>query len=248
MTTFDKTEPVVVVIGSGAGGGTVGYELAREGIDVVCLEAGPRLSMADIKNDEAEMFGKLTWLDPRTGSGGVLPEQFPAWICKTVGGTTMHWAAAALRFQDHEWKPRTTYGDIDGSSLIDWPVDAEPGTYRGTVTVRTDTLPPITVPAEAEVIGWRVPDPLQFQTVVESEQSPYGVAKAYQVPLWSERHFGLIESSFEQLARIGNDWLGHAQQGRLVAVHLNDQALSGMFNAIVHIHDTWWPRWHLDDL
>jgi choline dehydrogenase-like flavoprotein len=124
MTTFDQSEPVVVVIGSGAGGGTVGHELAREGIDVVCLEAGQRLSMGDIRTNEGEMFGKLTWLDPRTASGGVLPEQFPAWICKTVGGTTMHWAACALRFQEHEWKPRTTYGAIDGASLIDWPVDA----------------------------------------------------------------------------------------------------------------------------
>ena len=124
MTAFAQSEPVVVVIGSGAGGATVGYELAREGIDVVCLEAGPRLSLADIKNDDDEMFGKLTWLDPRTGSGGVLPEQFPAWICKTVGGSTMHWAACALRFQEHEWKPRTTYGDVEGTSLIDWPIDA----------------------------------------------------------------------------------------------------------------------------
>ena len=125
MTVFDQNEPVVVVIGSGAGGGTVAYELAREGVDVVCLEAGSRLSMADIRNNEAEMFGKMTWLDPRTASGGVLPEQFPAWICKTVGGTTMHWAACAFRFQPHEWKPTSAYGDIDGADLIDWPVDAE---------------------------------------------------------------------------------------------------------------------------
>ena len=124
MKTFAQSEPVVVVIGSGAGGGTVGSELASSGIDVVCLEAGPRLTLGDVVNDDAEMFAKLSWLDPRTGSGGVLPDQFPAWICKTVGGTTMHWAACALRFQEHEWKPRSTYGAIDGANLIDWPIDA----------------------------------------------------------------------------------------------------------------------------
>ena len=31
---------VVVIIGSGAGGGTLGHELAEQGVDVVCLEAG----------------------------------------------------------------------------------------------------------------------------------------------------------------------------------------------------------------
>ena len=36
-------DSVVVVVGSGAGGGTLSNELAQKGIDVVCLEAGPRL-------------------------------------------------------------------------------------------------------------------------------------------------------------------------------------------------------------
>ena len=31
----------------------------------------------------------------------------PAWIVKAVGGSTVHWAGASLRFQDHEWKART---------------------------------------------------------------------------------------------------------------------------------------------
>jgi len=124
MKRFPQSEPVVVVIGSGAGGGTVGAELAAAGVDVVCLEAGPRLTLADVVNNDAEMFAKLSWLDPRTGSGGVFPESFPAWICKTVGGTTMHWAGCALRFQEHEWKTRSTYGPIQGADLIDWPVDA----------------------------------------------------------------------------------------------------------------------------
>ena len=33
---------VVVIIGSGAGGGTLGNELAQKGVDVVILEAGAR--------------------------------------------------------------------------------------------------------------------------------------------------------------------------------------------------------------
>ena len=44
MAVFDLSDDsVVVVVGSGAGGGTLSNELAQKGIDVVCLEAGPRL-------------------------------------------------------------------------------------------------------------------------------------------------------------------------------------------------------------
>jgi choline dehydrogenase-like flavoprotein len=115
-------DSVVVVIGSGAGGGVLGNELAQRGIDVVCLEAGRRLVQSDIVNNETEMFGKLTWLDPRIGSGQAIPG-FPVWTCKTVGGTTMHWTASCPRLQEHEFRARSTYGDIADTNLVDWPLD-----------------------------------------------------------------------------------------------------------------------------
>ena len=120
--TFDlKDNSVVVVVGSGAGGGTLANELAQKGVDVVCLEAGPRLTLSDIVNDNDTMFGRLTWLDKRIGTGELNPS-LPLWVCKTVGGTTVHWAGAALRFQEHEFKTRTIYGEIQGANLLDWPL------------------------------------------------------------------------------------------------------------------------------
>ena len=122
MAKFDLNDSsVVCIIGSGAGGGTLGNELAQKGIKVVCLEAGPRLKLDDIKNDFLGMFGKLSWLDSREGTGQ-LDAGLPAWICKVVGGTTVHWAGASLRFQPHEFKARTTYGQIDGANLLDFPI------------------------------------------------------------------------------------------------------------------------------
>ncbi len=134
MAKFAQTDDsVVVVIGSGAGGGTLANELCQRGVKVVVLEAGAMQSSASFINDEWKSFGQLAWLDGRTTSGTWrVAKDFaglPAWICKTVGGSTTHWAGASLRFQEHEFKVKTHYGDIKGASLMDWPItlkDMEP--------------------------------------------------------------------------------------------------------------------------
>lgn len=134
MIKFSYDDKVVVVIGSGAGGGTISNELAQKGIKVICLEAGKNLDYKkDFVNDEWSMFGKTAWLDSRTTSGTWrIAKDFPTlptWICKTVGGSTLHWAGASLRIQEHEFKAKTNYGQVDGASLLDWPItlkDIEP--------------------------------------------------------------------------------------------------------------------------
>ena len=113
---FDlKDDSVVVVVGSGAGGGTLGNELAQRGVKTVILEAGGRHEIQDFSNDEWGMFGQISWLDKRTTSGTWrVAKDFsglPAWIVKAVGGSTVHWAGASLRFQDHEWGVKTHYGE-----------------------------------------------------------------------------------------------------------------------------------------
>ncbi|HEX9790901.1 MAG TPA: GMC family oxidoreductase [Kiloniellales bacterium] len=127
MATIDLTDSTpVVVIGSGAGGGTLANELCQKGIKVVLLEAGKRESTESFQNDEWASFGQISWLDKRTTSGSwQVAKDFsglPAWICKTVGGSTTHWAGASLRLQEHEFKAKSTYGAIEGANLLDWPL------------------------------------------------------------------------------------------------------------------------------
>lgn len=118
MKTYELTDDsVVVVIGSGAGGGTVSNELVQKGLDVVCLEAGNRMSLADIENDPPAMNQKMGWLDKRIGP--------PVWLCKTVGGTTVRWSGMTPRIEEHEFKPLTTYGHLPDTSSIDWPLTLE---------------------------------------------------------------------------------------------------------------------------
>ena len=134
MASFDKNDDsVVVVIGSGAGGGTLGTDLALKGVKTVILEAGGRHEIEDFINDEWGSFSQLAWLDPRTTSGSWRVSRdfsgLPAWIVKAVGGSTVHWAgASACASKSTSGKPVTTvYGDMsEGASLLDWPIDRLP--------------------------------------------------------------------------------------------------------------------------
>ncbi len=152
MAKFDlNDDSVVCIVGSGAGGGTLGNELAQKGVKVVILEAGDRHEIPDFINNEWDSFAQLAWKDIRTTSGSWrVAKDFPnlpAWIVKAVGGSTVHWAGASLRFSDYEFKTRSTYGELPGANLLDWPItlaDMEPwyakAEYKMGVT-RTNDIP-----------------------------------------------------------------------------------------------------------
>src|SRR5437870_11200979 len=97
MARYEQTDSdVAIIVGSGAGGGTLANELCQKGIRTVVLEAGKRLTHDDFVNDEWEAFNNMAWLDMRTTSGSwrVATDfpNLPCWTCKIVGGTTTHWA------------------------------------------------------------------------------------------------------------------------------------------------------------
>ncbi|MEA2143612.1 MAG: hypothetical protein QOI64_2042, partial [Solirubrobacteraceae bacterium] len=125
-------EDVIAIVGSGAGGGTLANELAQQGHEVVVLEAGRHHEPEEFVNDEWRSFKQLAWLDTRTTSGSFrIAKDFPnlpAWICKTVGGTTVHWAGCCPRFMPHEFNATTYYDGMD-CNVRDWPIgyeDVEP--------------------------------------------------------------------------------------------------------------------------
>jgi choline dehydrogenase-like flavoprotein len=130
MASFSLDDSsVVCIVGSGAGGGTLGNELAQRGVKVVILEAGGRHEIPDFVNDEWASFMQLAWKDMRTTSGTWrVAHDFPnlpAWIVKAVGGSTTHWAGASLRFREHEFKTHTTYGALPGANVLDWPISLQ---------------------------------------------------------------------------------------------------------------------------
>ena len=126
VTYRHDDDSVVVIVGSGAGGGTMADELSRNGIDTIVLEAGPRFQEGEFINDEWEMYDRFTWNDKRFATGSSPTVQnfptAPTWTCKGLGGSTLHWAALCPRGEPYEFKTRSVYGAIDGANIADWPL------------------------------------------------------------------------------------------------------------------------------
>jgi choline dehydrogenase-like flavoprotein len=134
----------VVVIGSGAGGGTVTKVLADLGVKVLLIEAGPMLAMTDFKmlhatydvwhrgaGERAQLytggqgaglsfnanFVADTTVEPYTVAQG---SQFRWFRSRCIGGRTNHYGRINLRYSDYDFKPRS----FDGLGW-DWPVTYE---------------------------------------------------------------------------------------------------------------------------
>lgn len=103
----------VVVIGSGAGGGTLSARLAELGADVLVLEGGPRINTRTDFNTHALPyefpFRHVPTMKP--GTPGMDGER-----SRGLGGKTQLWNAVALRFSERDFKGR----NHDGAGE-DWP-------------------------------------------------------------------------------------------------------------------------------
>jgi choline dehydrogenase-like flavoprotein len=132
----------VVVIGSGAGGGTTVKVLTDMGINVTLIEAGPMLNpYKDFKEhmlpyevdhrgcgDHAESYyGQQQWGYFSAPNGywdvpgepfTVAPENEFRWFrSRILGGRTNHYGRISLRFADYDFKPYS----FDGLG-VDWPI------------------------------------------------------------------------------------------------------------------------------
>lgn len=105
----------VVVVGSGAGGGTLSARLAGLGVDTLVLEGGPKINTRTDFNTHALPFEFPFRHIPimKPGKPGYDGER-----SRGLGGKTQLWNAVALRFSQRDFKGR----QHDGSGE-DWPFD-----------------------------------------------------------------------------------------------------------------------------
>ncbi|MEE4379224.1 MAG: GMC family oxidoreductase [Candidatus Competibacteraceae bacterium] len=111
-----ETHYDAIVIGSGAGGSAVAYQLVRNGKTVLLLEKGDRLprdgSTLDVKQvfKEGKFKNKKTWVDNRNRV--FVPDEF-----YNVGGKTKWYGAALLRFGRDEFQADEAH------QCLAWPID-----------------------------------------------------------------------------------------------------------------------------
>ncbi|MFH1024951.1 MAG: glycoside hydrolase domain-containing protein [Planctomycetota bacterium] len=85
------------------------------------------------------------------------------------------------------------------------PGEVPAGMYRGALTISAAGASPVEIPIEVEVIDWALPShPSDYQGFVGIYQSPESLAIQYNVPMWSEEHWKLVEKSFDLLGYLGN--------------------------------------------
>jgi choline dehydrogenase-like flavoprotein len=118
MARYDDGYAVdLVIVGAGAGGGTLAQRLARRGWKVVVLEAGPFWDPdEDWVSDESGSHD-LYWTEPRLIGGTDPVELGKNNSGRGVGGSMVHYAGYCPRFHPSDFEVRTRDGVGE-----DWPI------------------------------------------------------------------------------------------------------------------------------
>src|SRR5699024_4857168 len=83
------------------------------------------------------------------------------------------------------------------------PESAEPGTYKGEITLTSENNEPLTYELQLKVYDVEVPNPEHFKFHLDVWMNPNAIAEEYNVEPWSEEHWELIEKYFADLADSG---------------------------------------------
>ncbi|MGD8192637.1 GMC family oxidoreductase [Brevibacillus ginsengisoli] len=110
----------VCIVGAGAAGGVLAFELAKAGLKVVVIEAGPFWNpQTDFASDELATRN-LAWQDTRIVAGDNPLSMGHNNSGRGVGGGTVHFTGVFLRFHESDFMTHT----VDGVGE-DWPIRYE---------------------------------------------------------------------------------------------------------------------------
>ena len=122
----------VVIIGTGIAGNHIAFKLAGQGVNVLMLEAGQRISRGDavehfVRNTEKGPNSPYPTPDyapfPQDSNTSTYyiqagPDEFKGSYTRILGGTTWHWTGFADRLRPADFRMHSNYG-----VATDWPID-----------------------------------------------------------------------------------------------------------------------------
>ena len=136
-------ESDVLIVGAGVAGALIAWNLARAGIRVTVVEAGPevdrgaaveRFEQSAVRVPEAP-YPNVPYAESPATIGDTYiqqigPDPFRSTYLRLVGGTTWHWLGTALRFLPQDLELRSRYGvgadwPLAFSDLVPWYDAAE---------------------------------------------------------------------------------------------------------------------------
>ena len=130
-----------IVVGAGAGGGVVAKELSVAGLTVVLFERGGWATYDEHNTDElisqrTTVLGNAYGPDDKRYRRVIVNDDGSTEIvlpsdwhysnnAACVGSGTVSYGAMGWRFMQEDFKLKTTYGQIEGSTIADWPITYE---------------------------------------------------------------------------------------------------------------------------
>ena len=130
----------VCIIGSGAGGSPIAYELANAGFDVVVLEKGANYTEDDFTKDEIGVTRRDMFTPPLSEQKHIINEYqadgtftrydgeesgWSFWNGSMVGGSSNLMSGYFHRLKPNDFKLKSVYGVIKGANVVDWPISYE---------------------------------------------------------------------------------------------------------------------------
>ena len=139
-----STDYNICIIGSGAGGSPIAFEMAKAGKSVVVLEKGPWFKTKDFTKDEINCCRRSVYTPNLKDEPQVIEDQNSndEWIAKStydtgrdfwngnlVGGSSNLMSGYFHRLKPEDFRLLSEFGPIDGANIADWPIsydDLEP--------------------------------------------------------------------------------------------------------------------------
>jgi len=130
----------ICIIGSGAGGSPIAYELSNAGFKVVVLEKGAYYKEEDLTKDELAVSRRDKFTPPLWEQKHIINEysasgkftrydgekaNWSFWNGSMVGGSSNLMSGYFHRMKPKDFKLLSAYGEIKGANIVDWCISYE---------------------------------------------------------------------------------------------------------------------------